>query len=149
MIAIFRIILVFVSFAFAPTAYFTSYSMIIHTNRHFLIFQITSQCICTAFLRYQTKIHKSVLHSFGAFSTFVSLFTHQSNVTQPISNSAFRHFQFYVTPIFYSPCPSRHTLKVLKIIFQSTQKLRSLTYFTSRSIHSSKERSLRCGAICQ
>ena len=50
---------------------------------------------------------------------------------------------------FYSPCPSKHTLKVLKIIFQSTQKLRSLTYFTSKSIHSSKERSLRCGAICQ
>ena len=50
---------------------------------------------------------------------------------------------------FYSPRPSRHTLNVLKIIFQSTQKLRSLTYFTSRSIHSSKERSLRCGAICQ
>mgnify|MGYP006966454948 CR=1 FL=1 len=49
----------------------------------------------------------------------------------------------------YSPCPSKHTLNVLKMIFQSTQKLRSLTYFTSRSIHSSKERSLRCGAICQ
>ena len=56
---------------------------------------------------------------------------------------------FFPCTIFYSPRPSRHTLKVLKIIFQSTQKLRSLTYFTSRSIHSSKERSLRCGAICQ
>ena len=52
-------------------------------------------------------------------------------------------------PVIYSPCPSRHTLNVLKIIFQSTQKLRSLTYFTSRFIHSSKVRSLRCGAICQ
>ena len=50
---------------------------------------------------------------------------------------------------FYSPCPSRHTLNVLKMIFQSTQKLRSFTYLMSRSIHSSKERSLRCGAICQ
>ena len=56
---------------------------------------------------------------------------------------------FLPCTIFYSPCPSKHTLKVLKMIFQSTQKLRSLTYFTSRSIHSSKERSLRCGAICQ
>ena len=56
---------------------------------------------------------------------------------------------FLPCTIFYSPRPSKHTLKVLKIIFQSTQKLRSLTYFTSRSIHSSKERSLRCGAICQ
>ena len=56
---------------------------------------------------------------------------------------------FLPCTIFYSPRPSRHTLKVLKIIFQSTQKLRSLTYFTSRFIHSSKERSLRCGAICQ
>lgn len=56
---------------------------------------------------------------------------------------------FLPCTIFYSPCPSRHTLNVLKIIFQSTQKLRSLTYFTSRSIHSSKVSSLRCGAICQ
>ena len=56
---------------------------------------------------------------------------------------------FLPCTILYSPRPSKHTLNVLKIIFQSTQKLRSLTYFTSRSIHSSKDKSFRCGAICQ
>ena len=50
---------------------------------------------------------------------------------------------------FYFPCPSRHTLNVPKMIFQSTQKLRSCIYSMSRSIHSSKDRSFRCGAICQ
>lgn len=41
---------------------------------------------------------------------------------------------------FYFPCPSRHTLNVPKMIFQSTQKLRSCIYLMSRSIHSSKDR---------
>lgn len=50
---------------------------------------------------------------------------------------------------FHSPLPSKHTLIVLRMIFQSLRKLRSFTYFTSRSIHSSNVSSLRCGAICQ
>ena len=66
-------------------------------------------------------------------------------MTPPLTILFFRR----IRPRHYSPCPNKHTLNVLKMIFQSTQKLRSLTYFTSRSIHSSKERSLRCGAICQ
>ena len=41
---------------------------------------------------------------------------------------------------FYFPCPSRHTLNVPKMIFQSTQKLRSCIYLMSRSIHSLKDR---------
>ena len=49
----------------------------------------------------------------------------------------------------YSPWPNSTARKVRKMMRQSTRKLRSLTYFTSNAIHSSKLSWLRCGAICQ
>ena len=45
----------------------------------------------------------------------------------------------------YSPSLLKTARKVLKIIFQSTQKLRSWIYFKSRAIQSSKLISLRLG----
>lgn len=51
--------------------------------------------------------------------------------------------------VFHSPWPNSTARMVRKMIFQSTRKLRSWTYFTSRFIHSSKLKSFRCGAICQ
>ena len=121
-------------------------------------------------LRSQMRVELSKLHrELGATVIYVThdqveamtlaekiLVLRAGNIEQYGTPDNFKVFLHLVSPTvflpcttFYSPRPSRHTLKVLKIIFQSTQKLRSLTYFTSRSIHSSKERSLRCGAICQ
>ena len=72
---------------------------------------------------------------------------------------SYTHLRLYVTPglsCYWQIAPHRSQLSFdewmaldVKMIFQSTRKLRSLTYFTSSAIHSSKLSWLRCGAICQ